>query len=78
MSVSIKQQFKFMPIQEQNDLNRTTKAVQTEIDKLHAAITTLTAKMDTDFTAQNAAVTASQLDVNYATTVDPAATTLVD
>jgi hypothetical protein len=43
---------------------------------IRTAITTLTAKLDTDATAQNAAVTSSQLDTDYAATVDPAALTV--
>lgn len=35
---------------------------------LRAAHDALVAKLDTDFTAQNAAVTGSQLDVDYAVT----------
>lgn len=44
-----------------------------DVTALRSALTTLTAKLDTDFTAQNGAVTASQLDVDYATAVNPPA-----
>ena len=38
-----------------------------DITDLRTKMTTILAKMDTDFTAQNGAVTGSQLDVDYAT-----------
>ena len=62
MSVSIKQHFKHQPAQESIELKRAFQAVRDEFDALYA-------KMDTDFTAQNAAVTSSQLDVDYASTL---------
>lgn len=40
---------------------------------LRAAVVALTAKLDTDFAAQNVAVTASTLDVDYAAAVNPPA-----
>ncbi len=46
-----------------------------DVTALRTAITTLTAKIDTDTTAQNIAVTDSQLDEDYATTCDPASLT---
>ena len=55
------------------DLATTLQEVADDLTALRAAFVALTAKMDTDFTAQNGAVTSSQLDVNYAATVDPAA-----
>jgi len=76
MSVSIKQNFKFAPAQEQIEMKRVMDAVLADMTVLRTAFTTLTAKMDTDFTAQNAAVTSSQLDVDYADG-DPAALSLV-
>lgn len=45
----------------------------TDITNLRAAVTSLTAKLDTDFSAQNTAVTSSQLDVDYAAVVNPPA-----
>ena len=41
-------------------------SILTDITALDTAIDTLTTKLNTDFTAQNAAVTSSQLDVDYA------------
>lgn len=78
MTVSIKEHFKFAGTQEEIELKRAFNAARTDLDNLRTAVTTLTAKMDTDFTAQNAAVTSSQLDVDYASTVDPAANSLVE
>jgi hypothetical protein len=40
-----------------------------KLSKIELAVTALAAKLDTDFTAQNAAVTSSSLDVDYETTV---------
>ena len=51
-------------------------AVLADNTAMRAAFVALTAKLDTDFTAQNAAVTSSQLDVDYADG-DPAALTLI-
>jgi len=45
------------------------QAMLRKIDELTAQIAALTAKMDVDFTAQNAAVTSSQLDVDYASSI---------
>lgn len=45
-----------------------------EMDELKTTFAALVAKLDTDFTAQNAAVAASQLDVDYASTSALAAT----
>lgn len=50
-------------------------ALLADVTNIRTALTTLTAKLDTDFTAQNSAVTSSQLDVDYASTVNPAALT---
>lgn len=50
-------------------------ALLADITAIRTALTTFTAKFDTDAAAQNAAVTSSQLDTNYASTVDPAALT---
>ncbi len=47
--------------------------LKTDVDNLRAAFVAFTAKFDTDATAQNAAVTASQLDTDYAATLDPVA-----
>jgi hypothetical protein len=55
------------------DLATTLRDIADDLAAIRTAITTLTAKLDTDFTAQNLAVAGSQLDENYATTVDPAA-----
>jgi len=60
----------------ERDLRPVLDAIVDELNVLRTSITTLTAKIDTDATAQNAAVTASQLDVNYASTCDPAAITV--
>ena len=49
------------------------RGIADDVAVLRAAIVALTAKMDTDFTAQNLVVTASQLDEDYATAVDPIA-----
>lgn len=43
-------------------------AVREELDDIKIKMTAILAKMDTDFTAQNAAVAGSQLDVDYAST----------
>ncbi len=47
--------------------------VADDFTAIRAAFVALTAKLDTDFTAQNIAVTSSQLDEDYAATLDPAA-----
>ena len=65
MSVSIKQHFSHAPNQEAIEFKRITTAVLTDLTALRAEQAALLAKMDTDFTAQNAAVTSSQLDVDY-------------
>jgi hypothetical protein len=44
-----------------------------DMTALRTSITTFTAKLDADAVLQNAAVTNSQLDENYATSCDPAA-----
>ncbi len=62
MAVSIKKHFKFAGTQEEVELKRAFNAVLTDFKALLATL-------DTDFTAQNAAVTSSQLDVDYASTV---------
>ena len=78
MTVSIKKHFSHAPTQEEIEFKRIMNAVLADNTATRTALTTLTAKLDTDFTAQNIAVTSSQLDENYATTVDPAALTLVE
>ena len=77
MSVSIKKHFSHAPSQEQIEFKRVMDAVLADMTAVRAGFVALTAKLDTDFTAQNAAVTSSQLDVDYASTTDPAALTLV-
>lgn len=77
MTVSIKRHFSHAPSQEQIEFKRVMDAVLADNTATRAAFVALTAKMDTDFTAQNAAVTSSQLDVDYASTLDPAALTLI-
>ena len=44
-----------------------------DVTAMRTAILAFTAKFDTDATAQNIAVTSSQLDEDYATAVDPPA-----
>lgn len=44
-----------------------------DLTALRAAVVALTAKLDVDFAAQNLAVGSSQLDEDYAATVDPSA-----
>lgn len=41
-----------------------------DFETIRANLNAFNAKLDTDFVAQNAAVTSSQLDVDYATTHD--------
>ena len=77
MSVSIKKHFSHAPAQEQIEFKRVMGAVLADNTAMRVAFAALTAKLDTDFTAQNIAVTSSQLDENYASTVDPAALTLI-
>lgn len=43
-------------------------ALRAELDDLRTKYDTVLAKIDTDFTAQNAAVAGSQLDVDYQST----------
>jgi len=43
-------------------------AVREELDDMKTKVDAILAKMDVDFTAQNAAVAGSQLDVDYGTT----------
>jgi len=76
MPVSIKKHFSHAPSQEQIEFKRVMDAVLADAAAQRAAFVALTAKLDIDFTAQNAAVTSSQLDVDYADG-DPAALTLV-
>ena len=71
MNVSIKQHFKHHPVQEEIELKRVNNAILADMTAMHTAITTLTAKMDADF----ADVTNASVD--YATSVDPAALTLI-
>lgn len=59
-----------------DDLASIIRAAVDDTAALRAAFVALTAKMDTDFTGQNGAVTSSELDVNYASVLDPAAATL--
>jgi hypothetical protein len=56
-------------------LTRLFNSLLTDVGNVREAITTFTAKLDTDATAQNSAVTNSQLDTDYAATVNPAALT---
>lgn len=49
------------------------REVADDLEAIRDAFVALTAKLDTDFVAQNAAVTSSQLDVDYASSLDPAA-----
>ena len=78
-SYSIKKQINAInDIQIRQALLALFEAVLADEDAHRAALVALTAKLDTDFTAQNAAVASSQLDVDYASTVDPAANVLVD
>ena len=50
-------------------------ATRSELDDIRAKYTALLAKLDADFTAQNAAVAGSQLDVDYASSGALAAAT---
>ena len=54
-------------------LASTLRDVADDFTAIRAAFVALTAKLDIDFAAQNGVVTASQLDVDYAATLDPAA-----
>lgn len=76
MSISIKKHFSHLPTQESIEFKRVMDAVLADNTAMRAAFVALTAKLDTDFTAQNAAVTSSQLDVDYADG-DPAVLTLI-
>lgn len=71
MTVSIKQHFSHAPTQEAIEFKRVMTAVLADSTALRTAITTLTAKMDADF----ADVTNASVD--YASSVDPAALTVV-
>lgn len=53
------------------------RAAVDDLAALRAAFVALTAKLDTDFTGQNGAVTSSELDVDYASVLDPVPNTLV-
>lgn len=64
------------PDSDGEDLEGMLRAAVDDLAALRAAFVALTAKMDTDFTGQNGAVTSSELDVNYASTLDPVANTL--
>jgi len=77
MATSIKRHFSHLPSQEEIEMKRVLNAAQADLAALRAAFVALTAKLDTDFAAQNGVVTSSQLDVNYATLTDPAALELV-
>ena len=70
MSVSIKKHFKFEGTQQEIELKRVFTAALADITALKAASAAFTAKLDTDATAQNAAVASSQLDTDYAATID--------
>lgn len=53
--------------------NRVEKRTPTDIRvPKESLVSALAAKMDTDFTGQNGAVTNSELDVDYASTLDDA------
>ncbi len=60
-----------------DDMAALMRAAVDDLTALRAAFVALTAKMDTDFTGQNGAVTSSELDVDYATVLDPVANTLL-
>ncbi len=49
-------------------LAKTLQDVADDVEVLRAAFSALLVKMDTDFTAQNIAVTSSQLDEDYQST----------
>lgn len=72
MSTVISQSYTYSPSQEQIENRKILTDIKDNLDNLRTAFVGLTAKMDTDNTAQNAAVTSSQLDTNYASTLDPA------
>ncbi len=61
-----------------DNLREQFNALRADVAAIHAAMLAFTAKLDTDAVAQNSAVTSSQLDVDYATAVDPAAITSAD
>ena len=71
MSVSIKQHFTHAPSQEAIEFKRVLDAVLADSTALRTAFVALTAKMDADF----ADVTNASVD--YASSVDPAALTLI-
>ena len=70
MSVSIKQHFTRFNSLEAIEMKQFGNAVQADLSNLKSAFDTLVTKLNTDFTAQNAAVTGSQLDTNYASSGD--------
>jgi len=53
---------------EQSSIKELFLAVREELNDMKTKLDIILAKMDTDFTAQNAAVAGSQLDVDYAST----------
>jgi hypothetical protein len=71
MTVSIKQHFKFAPLQEGIELKRVMSAVLADMGAMRTAITGITAQLDTDIAAGGAS------DTDYAANNDPAALTLI-
>ena len=71
MSVSIKKHFSHAPSQEAIEFKRVMDAVLADLTAVRTSVTDLTAKMDTDF----ADVTNASVD--YASSVNPAALTLI-
>jgi len=69
MTIKISQHFNHVPVQEQIEDKQIMDAVLADMAMLKAAFDALVAKVNTDFAAQNAAVTASQLDVDYAASI---------
>jgi len=72
MTISIKQHFKHAPTQESIEMKRVMSAVLADSTALREAFVALTAKMDLDF------ADVSNASVDYASSVDPAALTLVE
>lgn len=59
------------------NLAASLRAAVDDLTELRTQFIALVTKMDTDFTAQNIAVGSSQLDEDYASTLTPAALTLI-
>lgn len=65
MAIEIKKSYQHSDALEQIENRQVLETLLVDMTALKASMDTLVTKMNADFTAQNSAVTSSQLDVDY-------------